>query len=120
MRLEKLHPKAPLNPTGNFNGDGSISVSFDSVDGAKSYVIHYANANESDPHDAKMMGYSETNSWTLASENVPVLSEGDKIYIYVQTYNDLGIGADEIEKARYLHDGDFLGSAWSEPIVLAK
>lgn len=66
------------------------------------------------------MGYSETNSWTLAVADVPALEEGDKIYFYVQAYNELGIGTNEIEKSRYLHDGEFLGSAWSESIVLTK
>lgn len=83
-------------------------------------MTHYGNANVSDPKQATMMGYSETPSWTLAAKNVPTLEVGDKIYVYVQTYNDVGVGADEVEKARYLHDGDFLGSAWSEPIVLTK
>ncbi|WP_179189782.1 fibronectin type III domain-containing protein [Enterococcus faecium] len=114
-----MHPNAPQNPTGKFNGDGSVSISFDPVEGAKSYVIHYANANESDPHKAKMMGYSETNSWTLAAENVPSLVEGDKFYLYVQTFNELGEGSNEIEKAEFLNENK-LGSAWSEPIILTK
>lgn len=97
-----------------------MTVSFDPVEGAKSYLTHYGDANVSDPKKAIKMGYTETSSWTLAAENVPALSEGDKIYIYVQAYNDLGGGADEIEKARYLHDGEFIGSAWSIPVVLTK
>lgn len=66
------------------------------------------------------MGYTETNSWTLAAVDIPHLEVGDKIYFYIQTYNDLGVGADEVEKARYLHDGDFVGSAWSDPVILTK
>lgn len=66
------------------------------------------------------MGYSETNSWTLAAADVPTLTAGDKIYLYVQTYNQKGVGITDVEKARYLHDGDFVGSAWSEPIILEK
>ncbi|GMC00399.1 fibronectin type III domain-containing protein [Enterococcus thailandicus] len=117
---EKSHPKAPQNVTGNFESDGGISITFDSVEGAKAYIVHYGDANQSDPKQAIMMGYSETNNWTLVKDNVPVLTDGDKIYLYVQTYNDVGVGNTDIEKAQYLHDGDFLGSAWSEPIVLTK
>lgn len=102
------------------NEDGSISVSWDAVDGAKSYLIHYGNANQSEPSQATLMGYSETNTWTLAKEDVPTLAEGDKIYLYVQTYNELGVGANDVEKARYLHDGEFTGSAWSEVVELTK
>lgn len=66
------------------------------------------------------MGYTETNSWTLAAEDVPTLQDGDTISFYIQTYNDLGVGADDIEKARYLHDGPSTGSAWSDPVILTK
>lgn len=66
------------------------------------------------------MGYSETNSWALATGDVPELTTGDKIYLYVQTYREKGVGATDIEKARNLHDGAFTGSAWSTPIILTK
>lgn len=102
------------------NADGSISLSWDAVPEAQAYVSHYGNANQSDPHDAIMMGYSEKNSWTLATEIVPTLEPGNKIYLYVQAYNVLGKGKDEIEKAQYLYDGPFTGSAWSRPVVLIK
>ncbi|MFR8882521.1 MAG: fibronectin type III domain-containing protein [Streptococcus agalactiae] len=115
-----MHHNAPQSVTGVLNDDGSISLSWDAVPKAQAYVIHYSNANQSDPHDATMMGYSEKNSWTLAAEDVPILEPGNKIYLYVQAYNVLGKGKDEIEKARYLHDGPFIGSAWSRPVVLIK
>ncbi len=83
-------------------------------------MIHYGDANVSDPKQATKVGYTETTSWKLAAENVPALGAGDKIYLYIQTYNDVGVGADEIEKARYLHDGEFVGSAWSDPVILTK
>lgn len=106
--------------TGNFESDGAVSIAFDPVPGAKSYIVHYADANQSDPSRAVYMGYTETNSWTLAANDVPTLVDGDKIYFYVQAYNEVGQGASDIEKASYLHDGDFLGSAWSEPVILTK
>ncbi len=64
------------------------------------------------------MGYSETNSWTLKAEDVPTLVAGDKIYIYVQAYSEKGVGADDVAKAQYLHDGPFTGSEWSIAVVL--
>lgn len=66
------------------------------------------------------MGYSETNSWTLAAKDVPTLDTGDKIYLYVQSYREKGIGAEDIAKAQYLHDGPFTGSAWSTVVTLTK
>lgn len=90
------------------------------MEGAQAYVTHYGNANQSDPKQATMMGYSETNTWTLDAADVPTLTQDDKIYLYVQAYNVKGVGEDNIEKARYLHDGDFIGSAWSQPVELTK
>lgn len=83
-------------------------------------MIHYGEANQSDPQQATFMGYSETNEWSLATANVPELQTGDKIYFYVQAYNEVGVGSDDSEKARYLHDGEFIGSAWSDPVILTK
>jgi len=66
------------------------------------------------------MGYSETADWILSVADVPTLETGDEIYLYVQTYNDKGVGDNDLEKARYLHDGPFTGSAWSVPVVITK
>lgn len=66
------------------------------------------------------MGYTETNSWKLNASDVPTLTTGDKITFYVQTYEQLGVGANDVEKARYLHDGPFTGSAWSQKVELTK
>lgn len=118
--LQLLHPDAPQLVTGVINSDGSVKLDWDTVSEAKSYLIHYADANKTDPHDAKYMGYTETNSWTLAAENVPDLATGDKLYLYVQTYDEKGVGATEAAKAQYLHDGPYLGSAWSTPTILTK
>jgi hypothetical protein len=63
------------------------------------------------------MGYTESNSWALASGDVPSLQPGDKLYLYVQTFNEVGTGANDIEKAQYLNT-NALGSDWSEPVVL--
>nr|WP_270790881.1 fibronectin type III domain-containing protein [Enterococcus gallinarum] len=100
--------------------DGSILLSWEAVEEAQSYIIHYGNANQSDPAQAVNMGYAETNSWTLAAGDVPELTTGDKIYLYVQTYREKGVGATDVEKARFLHDGPYTGSAWSTPTILTK
>lgn len=118
-QLKKLsHPNAPQSVTGVINSDGSIKVDWESVLGAQAYLTHYSEANQSEPKDAKFMGYSEKNSWTLKAADVPVLKAGDKLYIYVQAFKQKGIGADDIAKAQYLHDGPFTGSAWSVPVIL--
>lgn len=106
--------------TGKFESDGAVSIAFDPVEGAKSYLIHYGDANQSDPHDAVKMGYTETNAWTLFNSKVPTTESGDKLYFYVQVYDEVGIGSNDVEKAQYLHDGEFTGSAWSEPVILTK
>lgn len=118
LSKNQLHPKAPQNVTGVINSDGSIKLTWDSVEGAQAYVTHYGGANQSDPKDAKFMGYSETTTWTLKSADVPELEAGDKIYIYVQSFREKGEGANEIEKARFLNEGEFTGSAWSKEVVL--
>ncbi|MFK4966025.1 fibronectin type III domain-containing protein [Lactococcus garvieae] len=115
-----LHPNPPQNVTGGINSDGSISLNFDVVDGAQAYIIHFGNANQSDPHDAVFMGYTESNTWNLGTVDAPELQTGDKIYLYVQSYNQKGEGSTEVEKAKYLHDGDFTGSPWSTAVVLTK
>lgn len=112
-----MHPNAPQNPQSTLNEDDSVTISFDAVAGAKSYVIHYGNANESDPKKAIYMGYTETNTWTLSKEKLPANTAGDKIYFYVQTFNDLGEGTNDIEKAAYLNNNK-LGSAWSVPVPI--
>ena len=116
--LLKLNPKAPQSITGVLNADGSIEIEWDAVQGAKSYLIHYGGANQSQPSQAIYMGYSTTNKWTLADTDIPVTETDDKLYFYVQAYEELGVGATDAEKAQYLHDGDFLGSAWSKSITL--
>lgn len=118
-QAQLLHPNAPGGVQGTLNEDGSISISWNAVDGAQAYVIHYGDANQSDPHQAIKMGYSETNSWTLAAKDVPSLNSTDKIYLYVQTFNKKGTGANDIEKAAYLNE-NALGSAWSDPVILTK
>lgn len=106
--------------TGSFESDGAVSIAFDPVSGAKSYLIHYSDANQSDPKQAIYMGYTESNAWTLFSSNVPTTESGDKLYFYVQAYDEVGVGSNDVEKARYLHDGEFVGSAWSKPAILIK
>ncbi|MDG6113748.1 fibronectin type III domain-containing protein [Lactococcus formosensis] len=120
FRSQGILPASPQNVTGAINSDGSVKLEWNAVSEAQAYIVHYGNANQSDPHDAIFMGYTESNTWTLALENVPELQTGDKIYFYVQAYKQKGQGSTEVEKARYLHDGDFIGSSWSDVTVLIK
>lgn len=120
--IQTEHPAKPQNVTGVINGDGSITVNWDKVEGALSYLTHYGDANQGSPSKLKYMGYSETNSWTLAAENVPELQTGEFMLVTVQTYNVKAPGdiVAEVEKAAYLHDGPFTGSAWSTAVTLTK
>lgn len=119
---KKVHPNDPLNVSGGLNSDGSITVNWDNAEGARAYLTHYGDANQGASSELKYMGYSETNSWTLAAENVPSLQDGDFILITVQTYNVKAPESikTEVEKAAYLHDGQFTGSAWSKAVRITK
>lgn len=113
-----------LAPTGQafkFNDDGSVTGSWASVDGAKSYLIHYADANEADPKKAIYMGYTEDTSWTLAADDVPKHTDADGLRFYVQSFGVTGVGSDDVTKAAYLNGSTTIeGSAWSVVFVLDK
>lgn len=64
------------------------------------------------------MGYTETTEWTLPAEDLPTHGQGDMIYFWVQAYSVVGRGETDIEKAQYLHDGYFAGSAWSDRVAV--
>lgn len=105
-----------MPPTSNqatLNNDGSVTVDWSSVDGAKSYVVHYGDVGKT-TKDAVYMGYSETDNFTLANSDVPAHVAGDKIYFYVQAFAETGTGANDVEKAAELNSGNHLGSEWSK------
>lgn len=97
--------------TTQFDSDGSIKLAWQPVSGAKSYVIHYGNANVTDAKQLTFMGYTETNSFTLPASDVPANTPGDKLTFAVQTFAKTGEGADNIAKAEYLNT-KASGSAW--------
>ncbi|MDG4970066.1 fibronectin type III domain-containing protein [Lactococcus lactis] len=105
--------------TGVKKPNGDIKISYEAPLGAVAYLIHYADANETDPHNARYMGYSETIEFTLAAADIPVgATTGDKIPFWVQAYGVLApSGTTNVEKAAALHDADVEGSAWSTPVV---
>lgn len=117
----KTHPNAPQNVTGVINGDGSITVNWDKVEGSLSYLTHYGDANQGVTSGLKYIGYSETNSWTLAAENVPKLETGDFITVTIQAYH-VAAPSDltDKEKAEFLDKGTLPGSEWSDPVMLTK
>mgnify|MGYP004715967261 CR=1 FL=1 len=100
--------------------DGSVKVSWDAVDGAKAYVLHYGGGNQNDGHAATLVGYSGTTDWTLSAADVPAHAAGDTIYFYAQAFNKVGTGSTDIEKAQNLNT-TALGSDWSalEPLQFA-
>lgn len=76
-------------------------------------MIHYGDVGKT-TGDAVYMGYSESNSFTLDSTDVPTHSAGDKIYFYVQAFSETGAGSTGIDKAQELNAGEHLGSDWSK------
>lgn len=101
------------------NADGSVDISFDADPNAKAHIIHYGDANTTDPHDAKYMGYTETNSFHLDAKDVPTHASGDKLPFYVQAFDRTGVGATDIDKAAYLNDNSHItGSAWSNEVII--
>ena len=113
------HPNAPQLVTGVKQSNGDIKIDWPSVSEAESYLVHYGNANTTDPHDAKYMGYTETNSFTLKAADIPTgATAGDKVPFYVQAYGvKAPSGTNSVDKARALHDAEITGSDWSQPVV---
>jgi LysM repeat protein len=111
----------PTNVVGVINADGGVKLSWDAATNAKAYVVHYGDANVSDPKKAIYMGYTETTAWTLAAADVPKHTDADGLYFYVQAYGQTGTGADDIAKAQSLNaDTTVKGTAWSAAVVLDK
>ncbi|HBI1987366.1 TPA: fibronectin type III domain-containing protein [Enterococcus faecalis] len=109
-----VRPEVPKNVQATVEEDGAISVSWAS-DGSTSYVIHYSGANQSEPSQATMMGYSETNNWKLLKANIPSSKPNDQIFLYVQGFSEVGQGLNYTEKAAYLNEHSF-GSEWSTAV----
>lgn len=95
----------------------SFNVTFDAVDGAKSYVVHYINEDTDTPSELTSMGYTETPKWTLDDDLATAPIANSTFTLAVQAYREKGVGENQAEKARYLHDGEFLGSEWSTPLL---
>lgn len=115
--LKVTHPAKPQSVVGEFNASNGIDLAWDAVEGAGSYVIHYGNANVTDPKQMTLMGYATTPSWTLDEANVPELADGDTISLAVMAYNEVGQGANDIEKAAWLNTNGH-GSPWSDLVTL--
>lgn len=112
---------APLNVTGSFATNGDINLAWDKTEGALAYVIHYGDANVTDPKLATFMGYSEKNEWTLNSTDVPAHTDADKLSFYVQAFAVVGTGDTDVDKAQQLNTAsDITGSAWSDVFELIK
>lgn len=99
------------------NADGSVSLNWNAVTGAKSYVVHYGDANKVGK-DETFMGYSVAPTWTLAADKVPAHVAGDKMTFNVMSYPAVGVGADDIAKAAYLNNAQVTGSDWADDSVV--
>ncbi|KXS79264.1 hypothetical protein AWI85_06000 [Listeria monocytogenes] len=86
------------------------------VTGAKSYVLHYA-VDDSDPHAAIYMHYTETPEFTLNDTVFNAPLTGKKLYIYIQSYNKTFAGADEIQQAQSANSTGN-GSSWSDVLII--
>lgn len=96
----------------------SFTLTWTAEPTAQSYVIHYIDKATTDPHEMTLMGYVEGNTWTLDEAKHGAEMTGKKFTVAVQSYKEKGVGANETEKARYLHDGQFVGSEWSTPLIV--
>ena len=116
-----LIPAIPADVIAELTEDGDLSVVWDKVTGAASYVIHYGDANVSDPKQATHLGYSETNAWALKAADVPKHTADDAIYVYVQAFGVTGTGETDADKAEQLTTAtDIKGTEWSEPAIAGK
>lgn len=106
-----------MGVTAKFNDDGSITIAWQPVDGAKAYVSHYGGPGETGTA-ANLKGYSESTSFTLAAENVPAHQSGDTIAFAIQAFPSVGSGANDVEKAEDLNAGVHLGSEWSDAVTV--
>lgn len=79
---------------------------------APSYVVHMGET--SDPKDAVIMYYTETNSLTVNDALTGETLSGKTKYFWVQAYDRLGNGATDVDKAQDLNL-NALGSQWSQP-----
>lgn len=87
------------------------------MDEAQSYIVHYIDKDTTTDSELTYMGYTETNEWTLDDALAGAPISNSKFTLAVQAYREKGVGSDQEEKARYLHDGEFLGSEWSKPLL---
>lgn len=83
-------------------------MTWDKVNGAKSYVIHYGVKGSA----ADRMHYTETNSFTLNDVIFNGTLAGVQLDVYVQTFNEVFDGSTEIEQAENANIHGH-GSEWS-------
>lgn len=114
----KTSPPAPTGVVNNSSTATELKINWTAVPNAKAYVIHYIDKSTTNPSELTLMGYSETPNWSLTSAAHGSAITGKKFTVTVQTYDELGVGSTPVEKAAYLHDGNFLGSPWSNLVTI--
>lgn len=90
-----------------------MKLNWDDVSGAKSYVIHYNTT--SNPKEAIYMQYSEVSEYTMTDEIYNAALADTTVYFWVQSFNKLGEGSSDIDKAQWLNSTQ-QGSEWS-PLI---
>lgn len=105
--------------TGTEDGTGAVDLSWDAdtTGETKSYVVHASPVNESDPHKAIFMYYTESPNYRFTPSNLQPHQPGDILRYWVQAFDEVGVGANETEKAEYLNVNKY-GSEWSAVVEM--
>lgn len=105
--------------TGTEDGTGAVDLSWDAdtTGDTKSYVVHASPANETDPHKAIFMYYTEDPNYRFTPSNLQPHQPGDVLRYWVQAFDEVGVGANETEKAEYLNVNGY-GSEWSSVVEM--
>ena len=84
------------------------------VAGAKSYVLHMTPVGKTGQSSASIMFYSETPEFNIPADTTS-RNVGDKVYVYMQAYPEVGQGSDGTAKAAWLNDtaNKVKGSDWT-------
>lgn len=92
-----------------------MKVSWNGVDGAKAYVIHMG--ADDVPGNATVMYYTEDPVTELTVDDALVgeTLSGVSKWFYIQAFDRLGEGANDVEKAQDLNE-NALGSEWSDTL----
>lgn len=107
-----LRPNAPRNLKAENIAASSADLSWDSVQGAKSYVIRYGVGSAA----ADRLHYSKTPSFTLNDTVFAGTLAGLELHVFIQSFSKTYTGADEIEQANNAMKDN--ADVWSEMLTV--